>query len=152
MQKRCPKCKITKDIIHFTKDKKAKDGLSWQCRECKKQYDDKRRSNPIIRKHINTLAINRYYQNRERYKKYALRDYYKIKDFINTIKLGLGCKICGYNEHAEALVFHHRNPKEKEFNIGNVRVSRKRLLKEIAKCDVLCANCHRIITFNNKEN
>ena len=147
MIKRCPKCNEQKDTKEFTKDKKAKDGLTWQCKQCKKEYDEKRRSNPLIREHINKLAREYYRNNIEKCKEYSLKDYHKTKDFLNNIKLGLGCQICGYNEHPSVLIFHHKNPKEKEFNIGNKRVSKKRLLKEIKKCVVLCSNCHRVITF-----
>lgn len=55
------------------------------------------------------------------------------------------CKKCGYNKSASALVFHHRNEAAKEFNIsGNNlnRLSWDELTAEVAKCDLLCANCH----------
>jgi len=46
--------------------------------------------------------------------------------------------------------FDHRFPDEKSFNIGRDalagRCSLEQLEREIAKCDVVCANCHRIRT------
>jgi hypothetical protein len=41
--------------------------------------------------------------------------------------------------------FDHREPEEKVFNIGmnKSRFTLKRLLEEIQKCDIVCANCHR---------
>jgi hypothetical protein len=41
---------------------------------------------------------------------------------------------------------------EKKFNIGQEAFSRSRkdLLTEIAKCDIVCANCHRIRTAERK--
>ena len=56
----------------------------------------------------------------------------------------VSCK-CG-ESHPSCLDFHHRNPDEKEIAIGDVdnrKWSKEKILKEIAKCDVLCANCHR---------
>jgi len=42
------------------------------------------------------------------------------------------------------LDFDHRNPREKEFKVSKlINCSMKTLKKEIAKCDVRCANCHR---------
>lgn len=41
--------------------------------------------------------------------------------------------------------FDHRTPSEKRFNLTASRamlVSKEQLLAEIAKCDVVCANCH----------
>lgn len=44
------------------------------------------------------------------------------------------------------LVFHHRDPATKKFQVGQNQWGRRRsvILEEIAKCDVLCANCHQI--------
>lgn len=41
---------------------------------------------------------------------------------------------------------HVRGVKEFGVAAGICRVSDQRLLAEIAKCDVVCANCHRIRT------
>lgn len=58
---------------------------------------------------------------------------------------GNKCLICGYNKCISALEFHHRDPKEKDFHLGQDGHSRswERIKKEIDKCDLLCANCHR---------
>jgi len=55
------------------------------------------------------------------------------------------CIRCGYAEHLAALVFHHRDPRSKSFAISVDGVPRAwhRLVDEAAKCDLLCANCHR---------
>lgn len=65
------------------------------------------------------------------------------KKKINEIKLARGCCECGYKEHAIALDFHHRGM-NKMFTIGNSTHGWEKTLEEIAKCDVLCANCHRV--------
>jgi hypothetical protein len=58
--------------------------------------------------------------------------------------LGNKCCVCGYNKCKSALEFHHRNPKEKEFSIGEARTKNLEKIKaELDKCDLLCANCHR---------
>ena len=76
----------------------------------------------------------------------------RLKAKINAIKLELGCEICGYNEHVAALDFDHLDPSKKEFNIGVAAQESKgwgRIQAEIEKCRVLCANCHRIHTYEN---
>jgi len=58
--------------------------------------------------------------------------------------LGGRCTKCGYDKCIAALEFHHRNPSEKEFGFAvQQKRSYKRLAKELDKCDLLCANCHR---------
>ena len=58
----------------------------------------------------------------------------------------LPCKRCGKNYPDFVMDFHHRDPSTKTWAIGRSKlVSKKRLLAEIKKCDVYCANCHRII-------
>ena len=60
------------------------------------------------------------------------------------------CEKCG-EDRTYVLDFHHRNPDEKEFTLGAKKINREeRLLKEIQKCVVLCANCHRAFHHLNK--
>lgn len=54
------------------------------------------------------------------------------------------CLDCGYNVVPAALEFHHREPSTKEFGVGNWHGSIERLVQEAKKCDLLCANCHRL--------
>ena len=61
------------------------------------------------------------------------------------------CEICGYDKCINALDFHHLNPNEKDFGISNYMVlSFDKLKKEVDKCILVCANCHREI--HAKEN
>jgi hypothetical protein len=54
------------------------------------------------------------------------------------------CVDCGYSKCLAVLEFHHRDAKTKEFGVGNFGGSLARLLAEVAKCDLLCASCHRL--------
>jgi len=56
---------------------------------------------------------------------------------------GGSCIKCGYDKHPAALHFHHRNPSTKTAVWTKMRLwSWVRTLKELDKCDLLCANCH----------
>ena len=76
--------------------------------------------------------------------KYVTERRKKIR--LKAIKhLGGKCIHCGYSKYPEVLEFHHKNPETKDFNVsakGHCR-SWDRVKKEIEKCDLLCANCHR---------
>ena len=64
---------------------------------------------------------------------------------VRDIKSESGCLDCGENDPI-VLEFDHRNPDEKECNVSDmVKRGRsiKSIKKEIEKCDVVCANCHR---------
>lgn len=64
---------------------------------------------------------------------------------VNEYKSELKCQVCGENDIV-CLDFHHNNPDEKEYNISHMvsrGYSKERIMKEINKCSVLCANCHR---------
>lgn len=54
-----------------------------------------------------------------------------------------GCMDCGEKD-VVVLQHHHRVPSEKSFGIGRATgtMSLARLELELAKCDVVCANCH----------
>lgn len=59
--------------------------------------------------------------------------------------LGGKCQRCGFDKHSAALEFHHTDPKEKDFTLGNVGNKTWALLKkELDKCILLCSNCHKI--------
>lgn len=57
---------------------------------------------------------------------------------------GARCASCGYAGAAAALDFHHRDASTKEFSISRFSGSWEELVTESRKCDMLCANCHRL--------
>ena len=61
---------------------------------------------------------------------------------------------CGYKEHAIALDFDHRPGTEKVHDIAYMVGSRTwtAIIEEIAKCDVVCSNCHRVRTYMRRGN
>jgi len=66
--------------------------------------------------------------------------------FIYKLKAERGCARCG-EKNPVVLDFHHRDRSTKHFVKSQqwVTVSLETLMVEVEKCDVLCANCHRII-------
>ncbi len=70
----------------------------------------------------------------------------KRKEFLLDYKGGK-CEICGYDKCIAALEFHHLDSRKKDFSIGDSNVLREKnlekMLKEVDKCILVCANCHR---------
>ena len=60
---------------------------------------------------------------------------------------GKKCCKCGYNKCVQALDLHHLNPLEKDFNLSdrNLKLDWPLVKKELDKCILVCANCHREI-------
>ncbi len=102
------------------------------------------------------VKAKQYYLNsRERSRKYAI-EYSKKhkkeriaqhKKWVKNNRLAtnidnLACIICAKKTD---LIFHHKNPKDKEFSVGRHSVSVKRLLVEIKKCIIVCRGCHSSI-------
>lgn len=57
------------------------------------------------------------------------------------------CMDCGGIFHPEAMEWDHRDPKEKLTNVSQARNREwDKFLAEVAKCDLICANCHRVRT------
>jgi len=55
------------------------------------------------------------------------------------------CELCGYNKSLAALEFHHKDPSKKDFTISHAkqRAFNEKMKKELDKCLLVCANCHR---------
>lgn len=67
------------------------------------------------------------------------------RDLISKL-VGSTCTRCENDFPVEALDFHHRDHTEKEQSISQMLThSWDNILDEIAKCDLVCACCHRII-------
>lgn len=127
-KKICPACKTKKSISEFSFNKGRPDGLSGDCKTChriiRKEYYDNNR-----KKECNRVKSRKIY----------------LKKWFDKLKKTLKCERCPESDSV-CLDFHHKNPDEKEINLCNATNngwSRKRILKEIEKCNVLCANCHR---------
>jgi hypothetical protein len=61
--------------------------------------------------------------------------------------LGGKCQRCDATPqdlHPACFEFHHREQYDKEFNVSDGK-SWAKVIVELAKCDLLCANCHRIV-------
>lgn len=77
------------------------------------------------------------------------RNYYRRRKVRAMALRGSKCIFCHvrYNgKNAAIFEFHHRNPKWKKVLITRMlrNASWARLLKELKKCDLACANCHNL--------
>ena len=90
-------------------------------------------------------AKERYKKNRERLLEYQNKRYNETLDIFRRWRKTLKCCRCEENDVA-CLEFHHSDPETKENNVVRM-VSRsvKSVIKELKKCVVVCANCHRRI-------
>lgn len=81
--------------------------------------------------------------NKNNYAAQKLRAISRKREFIT--QLGGKCQNCGYAKNMSALTFHHKNPKDKMFELDCRKISNstlESLQKELLKCELLCANCH----------
>lgn len=61
------------------------------------------------------------------------------------------CMDCGISYPYYVMDFDHRNPLEKSGNLARMGASSiEEIIAEIAKCDLVCANCHRERTYGKK--
>lgn len=74
-----------------------------------------------------------------------------IVEWFKEYKSTLKCEKCSENPPA-TLDFHHTVPDEKKYSISKMvkdGFSKKNILKEMSKCEVLCSNCHRKHHYDN---
>lgn len=77
--------------------------------------------------------------------KYMKEAYDSKKECVSEIKTQIKCQKCGENR-SYMLDFHHLDPEAKEKTIARMTSNTYRIdkvLEEIKKCIVFCANCHR---------
>lgn len=94
-------------------------------------------------------AIRRhYYANRQAYIDKAYRKRQTLRNWVNDIKTNTPCTDCGVMYPYYVMDFDHLDNKKilvsKVINSGSWVQTKA----EIAKCEVVCSNCHRIRTFN----
>ncbi len=73
------------------------------------------------------------------------------REYVNSLK-NHPCADCGKSFPPCVMDFDHRDGSQKYGNVGSLvsqaYFTKNKLLKEIQKCDLVCANCHRIRTYN----
>ena len=69
----------------------------------------------------------------------------KLNKKLKAVKmLGGKCSVCGYKKYLVALDFHHKDPMKKDNVLNKIWCKRwETIEKEITKCVLFCANCHR---------
>lgn len=86
-----------------------------------------------------------YFKNSDAEKRRIQARKKEIAKWLGEFKSRLSCKVCGESTTV-CLDFHHLDREKKEFNIGfakNWGWGIERIKREIEKCIILCANCHR---------
>ena len=63
------------------------------------------------------------------------------------------CADCAGSFPACAMDFDHRDPATKRYTVSRMigRAGAARIMAEVAKCDIVCANCHRDRTYRRRE-
>ena len=86
-----------------------------------------------------------------RHQKYASQQLRGLSRKLALLReRGTRCSRCGYDRNIAALVWHHRAPALKAFELDLRAFSNRALVElrnEALKCDVLCANCHAEVHF-----
>ena len=66
----------------------------------------------------------------------------RAKEYLDHIRNSSACSSCGDKDHPWRLDFHHVDPKQKIKKVTGCQTI-KTIQKEMKKCVLLCANCHR---------
>jgi hypothetical protein len=127
--KRCGRCGEEKPLDAFHR---RGSGYQTWCKQCRRAYDAA------------------YHQNvRPRRIEQAKARHLEFAAWYASLKASKPCADCGEVFHPAAMQWDHRPGVEKVADVSDLRAktSRRRILEEIAKCDLVCANCHAVRTF-----
>ena len=129
--KKCCMCGEFKELTHenFAWKKKDSGTFQSQCRPCHKEY-----------------RAQHYDINKEKYvAKARVWSDNEAKNFFTWLS-DKSCIDCGISDIRVLEFDHVRGVKAGNISKMLGAVSRERLLEELEKCDIVCANCHRIRT------
>ena len=135
--KLCPKCGITKKKSEFHKNNSKKDGCASYCKECRIYYS-KWHYNKDKKKYL------------ERNKKNSWEWGKKNREYLQNLKSSQPCTDCGkYYHYCQMDYDHIKGKKTKSVSelVSRTRSSIKSIDREIKKCELVCANCHRLRTW-----
>jgi hypothetical protein len=113
------------------------------CLECSPFGDHNTSKVPLGLRSTEEAAKARRDRRREQFRR-SLRKRRRKRKADLVAACGGRCVDCGYSSCPEALQFHHRDPSTKDFILGHFNGSLARLIAEAEKCDLVCANCHRL--------
>lgn len=124
-----------KSACDFPKNASKSDGLGVVCLICQRAYN-----------------AEHYRNNKDQYVSKARRRTIARKSLIASLK-HKPCAECGGVFITEVMDFDHVSG-DKLFEIarGGLSCSNAAFMEEIAKCEVVCANCHRIRTWRRRQN
>jgi hypothetical protein len=103
---------------------------------------------PYLDKDKQLAAQRRYYQeNKEKSREKSRDRRSRYRKIIDETKDSVPCMDCGIAYPSYVMDFDHRPDETKVAGISGKGMmtfsSEAKLLEEIAKCDLVCANCHR---------
>ena len=126
----CSKCKALKPLAEFNFKRRAEGIRHPYCRDCGKE-----------------LTRSHYRRRKRLYLDRNLRAYNERRLMVIAAK-SCPCADCGVQYPYYVMDFDHREGVTKEFSLHRIQSATKRaILREMAKCDVVCANCHRERTY-----
>ena len=148
--KTCVKCHVSKPVDQFHALTKAKDGKKSSCKACRSIERTQFYHDNIEKEKAYCVAYKEKFPERrkESANKWAAKRYKLWRNKLNFLKDN-PCMDCGKHYPPCAMDFDHRDDEDKSFMIS-VGVSKYEEVfnAELAKCDLVCANCHRTRTKN----
>jgi len=139
VKKICHKCGDAKIPGDFNVNRSRKDGRSETCRSCHSKYGKRH-----------------YEENKVYYLEKAARSratvYQRLRAIVVAAK-SVPCPDCGRTYHPVVMDFDHVHGIKVQEIAVMVRngVTESALRMELAKCEAVCANCHRLRTHSRRE-
>jgi hypothetical protein len=128
----CGACKVPKPLSAF--HRQGRGHQAW-CKSCRKAYD---------REYHAATRPTRLEQKRAQHA--------RTMEWFRALKADRPCSDCGGVFHPAAMQWDHIPGTEKVADVAQLvtRHNRSAVLAEIAKCELVCANCHALRSFQRR--